>query len=193
MIKRSNHLHTYTCDIPGTITHWCGCNEHRLKNINGKLLTFIKNMRKAVLIMIFFALGVVQVKAQSEIAKDIEMARMRSGGLGSAKSNKIFKKVVQLLDASTDAPVANHYFNVYKNGTSVYPSQTDNKGYGTIIMRNDNYYSKVELELNPKASDDGTLTMRNTQTYKLVKGGVISFPSRKEVVDTVKVYVKKIN
>ncbi len=139
------------------------------------------------------ALGIIQAKAQSEISRDIERARMRSGGTGAAKSNKIFKKVIQLLEAGTDIPVANHYFAIYKNGTSLYPSQTDDKGFGTIIMRNDNYYNKVELELNPKAKDEGSPAIRNAKTYKLLKGETISFPSKKETVDTVKVYIKKLN
>ncbi|QIL37994.1 hypothetical protein G7074_01065 [Pedobacter sp. HDW13] len=150
-------------------------------------------MRKAIWITFFLALGFVRVKAQSEVARDIERARMRSGGIGSAKSNKIYKKVVQLLDVSTNAPVANHYFNVYKSGTLVFPSQTNDKGYGMIIMRNDTYYGKVELDLNPPAQDPGALTKRNTESYKLVEAGNISFLSKKELIDTVKVYVKKMN
>lgn len=151
-------------------------------------------MRTIIILFYLIFLSTLLLKAQSDVKMDIEKAKMRNGGgIGSAKNDKLYKKVIELIDTDSKKPLTKHFFTIYKNGTPIYPGQTDSKGYGLVMMRNSNYYNKVTIDVNPNSQTPMTeaKVIRNAIAYTIVSDSNISFPSKKEIIDTVKVYLKK--
>ncbi|WP_316793235.1 hypothetical protein [Pedobacter frigoris] len=114
------------------------------------------------------------------------------GGSGSATSKKFFTKFFRFVDADTKVPLPGLKFAVIKNGTVINSNKADDKGYGLIRFTMSNYYPKVEINMNDdKYKKAEWKEDRNEINYKPVDV-MVKFPSKKEVVDTVEVLLKRV-
>ncbi|MDQ8005183.1 MAG: hypothetical protein REI64_10320 [Pedobacter sp.] len=129
------------------------------------------------------------LKAQTDLNRDAAKAYAKGGG-GAATNDKLYTKYIQLIDAETKTPIANRYVTFYKKVTALGAGKSDEKGYVKFGMRNSNYYNKVTIDINPNANDPQN-PFRNKTVYIALNNGAIVFPSKKEVKDTIKIYVNK--
>lgn len=115
-----------------------------------------------------------------------------SRGSGSASSNQLIKKVVRLVDADTKEPVGGLRFSVVKANTVITGNSSNEAGYGVLLFRMNNYYSKLEINMNDNKYMNPRITEgRNKVAYKPLDSMII-FKSKKDIVDTVEVLLKKV-
>ncbi len=147
-------------------------------------------MKNIIVTILLICFSTNALKAQIDYNKDAAKAYAR-GGSGNASNNKLYKKYIQLIDTESKQPVTNHYVTFYKKVTALGSGKTDEKGYAMLAMRNSNYYKSIIVDVNPNANDPQN-PIRNKTVYIPLNDGKIAFTSKKEVIDTLKVYVKKV-
>jgi len=147
-------------------------------------------MKNIIVTILLICFGTNALKAQIDYNKDAAKAYARRGS-GNASNNKLYKKYIQLIDIESKQLVINHYVTFYKKVTALGMSKTDEKGYAMLVMRNSNYYKSITVDVNPNANDPQN-PIRNKTVYIPLNDGKITFTSKKEVIDTLKVYVKKV-
>lgn len=146
-------------------------------------------MRNKIFVIILICLGTNTLKAQIDYNKDAAKAYARGGG--NVSDNKLYKKYIQLIDKESKQPVPNHYVTFYKKVTALGSAKTNEKGYAMLAMRNSNYYKSITVDLNPNTNDPQN-PIRNKVVYISLNEGNTIFLSKKDVIDTLKVYVKKV-
>ncbi|MEJ2882727.1 hypothetical protein [Pedobacter sp. GR22-6] len=144
--------------------------------------------KKLVLSVLILALG---IPALSQAQESVVVGTSR--GSGMAPTKVFFQKVVLLLDAETMKPLSGLKFSIARSGTIITAGKTNELGYGLVRFGMNNYYSKVEINMNdnkyknPEWKED-----RNSIDYKPLDS-MINFRSKKDVVDTVKVLLRKVS
>ncbi|WP_443937474.1 hypothetical protein [Pedobacter sp. MW01-1-1] len=125
-------------------------------------------------------------------AQEEKVVTNGGGGYGIAKSTKLFKKVIRLVNVDTNEPIKDYFITIAKNNTAFYSTKTNAGGYATIVFNMSNYYPKVEINLNdnkykrPEWKED-----RNVVFYKPLNE-IIEFKTKKDLIDTTLVLLKKI-
>ncbi len=147
-------------------------------------------MKNKIFGVILTCLFANNAKAQIDYNKDGRAALLKVHGTGAPSNNKFYMKYVQLIDAESKKPVANHYLTFYKGVTAIGSGKTNENGYAMFGMRNSNYYNKLTVDVNPNVNNPHA-SNRNKIVYVALNDGKITLPSKKEIIDTVKVYVRK--
>ena len=119
------------------------------------------------------------------------------GGFGHIPENKRIIKFIRLVDADTKRPVVNYNYTIVGayGATPISGGTTDSAGYAKLYFTMANYYKKVEINLNDgrylRIERKEDKAKMNTIPYKPINK-TVTFPSKKEKIDTVTVFIKKI-
>lgn len=116
-----------------------------------------------------------------------------SKGTGSASSKKLIKKVVRLIDADTKEPLSGLRFSVVRDHTVIGGNASNEAGYGLILFNMNNYYSKLEINMNDNKYMRPHITDgRNLVAYRPLDS-IIVFKSKKDIIDTVEVLLRRVS
>ncbi len=116
-----------------------------------------------------------------------------SKGSGSASSKKAIKKVVRFIDADTKEPLNGLRFSVVRDHTVITGNISDAAGYGLVLFNMNNYYSRLEINMNDNKYMRPHITEgRNKIAYKPLDS-IIVFKSKKDIIDTVEVLLRRVS
>lgn len=110
-------------------------------------------------------------------------------------AKKFYVKYIRLIDTDTKQPIPGYFYTIMATQTSASSGQTDNEGYGRADILEHLYSKKAEVNLNDGAYFDPEWIewqdKINKVPYELVNKD-ITFPSPRNVIDTVIVELKRL-